>query len=144
MGATVAQGFSWPVRVYYEDTDAGGVVYHSYYLNYCERARTEWLRSIGVEQTALMEDQKVIFVVHHLEASYLKPAKFNDSLTVETTITNVSAASIMFDQVIQREDVVLFKATVKVVCVDAAKMRAMKIPSALKATVLAEVPAESK
>lgn len=144
MGATVAQGFSWPVRVYYEDTDAGGVVYHSYYLNYCERARTEWLRSIGVEQTALMEDQKVIFVVHHLEASYLKPAKFNDSLTVKTTITNVSAASIMFDQVIQREDVVLFKATVKVVCVDAAKMRAMKIPSALKATVLAEVPAESK
>lgn len=124
--------FAWPIRVYYEDTDAGGVVYHSQYLNYCERARTEWLRDFGIEQTALLSEQRLIFVVHSVEAQFKQPARFNDSLQVLTTIETINAASISFQQQIVRADVLLFSATFKVACVDADKMRSTKIPKALK------------
>jgi len=74
--------FEWPVRVYYEDTDAGGVVYHAQYLKYMERARTEWLRAAGVEQDALLAEQGVVFAVTRIDLRYLRPARFNEALMV--------------------------------------------------------------
>lgn len=127
--------FEWPVRVYYEDTDAGGVVYHSQYLNYCERARTEWLRALGVVQTALLQDKGLIFVVHSLQAEYQKPAKFDDALIVESSLVAMSAASLSFKQVVLRENQPIFKASVKVACVDANKQRPAKIPNSLSAVI---------
>ncbi len=123
--------FEWPVRVYYEDTDAGGVVYHSQYLNYCERARTEWLRSLGIEQTQLIEKDKVIFVVHSLSAQYKKPAKFDDALIVHSRITSMSRASVEFHQIVMCEAQTLFELAVKIACVDLEKMRACLIPNAI-------------
>lgn len=128
---TVAKHFDWSVRVYYEDTDAGGVVYHSQYLNYCERARTEWLRALGISQTTILAAQDLIFVVHSLQANYQKPAKFDDLLVVQSTITSLTAASLVFTQMIMRDQTLLFSATVKVACVNADKQRAVKIPRAL-------------
>ncbi len=131
----VSNRFQWPVRVYYEDTDAGGVVYHSQYLNYCERARTEWLRALGIEQTSLLSEQGLIFVVHSLQAHYQKPAKFDDLLTVDSSVISVSAVSIVFEQNILREEAVVFKASVKVACVDANKQRATKMPADMLARI---------
>ena len=74
------QTFTWPVRVYYEDTDAGGVVYHANYLNFMERARTEWLRALGFEQTDLRDNLQILIVIHSLQITFKKPAKFNDLL----------------------------------------------------------------
>lgn len=127
----VNQGFDWPITVYYEDTDAGGVVYHSQYLNYCERARTEWLRALKLKQTELLDEQGLLFVVHSLQASYHQPAKLDDALVVKSKITNLSAASLVFEQHILRDQACLFTAEVKVACVDAGKQRATKIPKAL-------------
>jgi acyl-CoA thioester hydrolase len=84
MGNT--QQFSWPIRVYYEDTDAGGVVYHSNYLNFMERARTEWLRHLGFEQTYLRDELNVIFAVHSMQIAFKKPAKFNDLLLISSNL----------------------------------------------------------
>ncbi|HGX92774.1 MAG TPA: YbgC/FadM family acyl-CoA thioesterase, partial [Candidatus Tenderia sp.] len=78
--------FSWPVRVYYEDTDAGGVVYHASYLCFLERARTEWLRSLGLEQDVLRQRDNILFAVRHIDIAYLKPARFNDQLDVTAAV----------------------------------------------------------
>lgn len=129
----VNNGFQWPVTVYYEDTDAGGVVYHSQYLNYCERARTEWLRALNIEQTKLLAEQDLIFVVHSLQASYHQPAKLDDALIVQSKILNMTAASLVFEQKILRDKTLLFTAQVKVACVNASKQRAAKIPNSLSA-----------
>ena len=91
-------GFGWPVRVYYEDTDAGGVVYYANYLRFLERARTEWLRALGFEQDALARDAGVIFAVRRVEVDYLKPARFNDALTVHARIAERGRASLVFAQ----------------------------------------------
>lgn len=131
----VENGFQWPVRVYYEDTDAGGVVYHSQYLNYCERARTEWLRALGIEQPRLLTEQGLIFVVHRLQAHYQKPAKFDDLLTVDSRVVSANAVSVEFEQRILREQTVVFKAAVKVACVDAGKQRAAKMPAGILALI---------
>ena len=129
--------FPWPVRVYYEDTDAGGVVYHANYLKFMERARTEWLRLLGFEQDALIADWGIIFVVAHLELAYRKPARFNEQLTVITTIDELGKTSITFKQVIVRhtqggEMETLTTGTVKVVCVDAEKFRPKAMPIEIK------------
>jgi acyl-CoA thioester hydrolase len=129
--------FQLPVRVYYEDTDAGGVVYHANYLKFMERARTEWLRQLGFEQDALIADWGIIFVVAHLELAYRKPARFNEQLTVITTIDELGKTSITFKQVIVRhtqggEMETLTTGTVKVVCVDAEKFRPKAIPIEIK------------
>ena len=82
----VSNQSSWPVRVYYEDTDSGGVVYHSNYLNFMERARTEWLRSLKINQQILKEEENLLFVVHQINIKFIKPAVFNDLIEVETRL----------------------------------------------------------
>ena len=85
--------FHWPVRVYYEDTDAGGVVYHSQYLNFMERARTEWLRSIGFEQTVLRASFNILFVVHSMQIQFKKAARFDELIDIETQLTKLKLGS---------------------------------------------------
>lgn len=123
--------FIWPVVVYYEDTDAGGVVYHSNYLKYFERARTEMLRSIGVSQQVLLE-QGTGFVVRHMEIDYLQGARLDDQLSVKTTLSELKKASILFCQeIVNPEGRLLCRATVKVACIDNQKMRPIAIPQSI-------------
>jgi len=123
--------FDWPVRVYYEDTDSGGVVYHSNYLNFMERARTEWLRDSGFEQDALLTEHQCIFAVHSMQINFRKPARFNDALAVKTILVKVSGASMLFDQKILRDGELLCEATVKIASLDAVTFRPRSIPSFL-------------
>ncbi|MDI1297638.1 tol-pal system-associated acyl-CoA thioesterase [Methylotenera sp.] len=124
--------FSWPVRVYYEDTDAGGVVYHSNYLNFMERARTEWLRALGYEQTTVKDDLGVIIVVHSLSINFKKPARFNDLLEVHCELTNIGRGSIEMAQTIICNSVELIQAHVKAAFVDAETFKPVSIPIAMK------------
>lgn len=128
--------FIWPVRVYYEDTDSGGVVYHSNYLNFMERARTEWLRSENFEQDVLIHEHGIIFVVRSISLDYLKPARFNDALLVKTTIQKLAKASIVFEQNIVRESdgLLLTSGTVKVACVNFEKSRPAPLPQIIYET----------
>ncbi len=124
--------FNWPVRVYYEDTDAGGVVFYANYLKFYERARTEMLRAMGFEQDELMAQQHVIFVVRSVQVDYLQPAKFNDLLSVSASLSLVKNASLVFEQTIRRQDDLLNKATIRIACLDSDTMRPQLIPDYLK------------
>jgi acyl-CoA thioester hydrolase len=121
--------FDWPIRVYYEDTDTGGVVYHSQYLNFMERARTEWLRSLGFEQDVLIEQHHCIFAVHSMQINFKRPARFNDALLVRSQLTSTSGASLSFEQKVFCENELLCQAVVKVACLDSNRFRPMPIPS---------------
>jgi acyl-CoA thioester hydrolase len=121
--------FQWPVRVYYEDTDAGGVVYYANYLKFFERAHTEWLRDLGFGQQALMREAGIVFAVRHVEIDYLLPARFDDDLTVEVEIAALSKVSITFEQRLRRDDSVLSRAAVKVVCLNRDSFRPVAIPA---------------
>lgn len=125
--------FSFPVRVYYEDTDAGGVVYHARYLHFFERARTEYLRELNFTQQTLLQEQQLAFVVKSLAIDYCVAAKLDDFLTVETDVTAIKGATILFEQRLMRETVMLSKATVKVACVDLGKMKPVALPKEVKA-----------
>lgn len=120
--------FDWPVRVYYEDTDGGGVVYHANYLKFMERARTEWLRSLGFEQTVLKSRMRIMFVVRGLALQYLRPAQFDDALMVSTRLTRTGRSLLQFEQTIRRDDTLLTRATVEVACIDAEKFKPVPIP----------------
>jgi acyl-CoA thioester hydrolase len=126
-----AQPFVWPVRVYYEDTDAAGVVYYANYLKFMERARTEWLRAAGFDQTDLAERHGVAFVVRALTLEYLKPARFNDTLQVTVELIKVGAGHIELAQRVMRSDDLLATGTVKVACVGLTTFRVMRIPQPL-------------
>ncbi len=121
--------FSWPVRVYYEDTDGGGVVYHANYLRFMERARTEWLRHLGHEQDALRSEEGLLFVVRSCDIQFLSPALFNDELIVTAKLAEHRRASIVLEQRVLRGETVLCQAKVAVVCVDEATFKPKKIPS---------------
>ncbi len=123
--------FSWPVRVYYEDTDLGGVVYHANYLKFLERARTEWLRALGVEQTVLAAEHQVIFVVSSIALEYLRPAAFNDELVVTVELEQTGAAQVRLLQRITRGAEELVTARVRIACVDTATFRPVRIPEPL-------------
>ena len=123
--------FSWPVRVYYEDTDAGGVVYHSNYLNFMERARTEWLRALGFEQTDLRDNLQIVIVIHSLQIAFKKPAKFNDLLTVKCHLTKLGNSSWHCAQTILRDDEVLIEAQVKAAFVNTQTFKPTRIPAAI-------------
>ncbi|MEM9426969.1 MAG: tol-pal system-associated acyl-CoA thioesterase [Pseudomonadota bacterium] len=99
-------------RVYYEDTDLAGIVYYANYLKFIERARTEWVRELGIDQTALKRNEGIVFAVRRVEADYLSPARFDDELTVETTPISVGGARIVLSQTVLRGSDVLFTATV--------------------------------
>jgi len=118
----------WQVRVYYEDTDAGGVVYHSNYLNFMERARSEWLRQLGFEQTTLKEDLQIVFVVHSMNIAFKKPAKFNDLLEVSSEIEKLGHGSLVFCQKITLNNQLLVQAQVKLACVNAHTFKPSVIP----------------
>lgn len=124
--------FHWPVRVYYEDTDAGGVVYHSQYLNFMERARTEWLRSLGFEQAALRASDDILFVVHSMQVQFKKSAKFDDMLSVDTQLTELRRGSFVCTQTIVRQDALLIQAQVKIACVNAVTFKPTGIPALIK------------
>jgi acyl-CoA thioester hydrolase len=123
--------FIWPLRVYYEDTDAAGVVYYANYLRFAERARTEWLRALGFEQTDLARDHGVAFVVRSAAIEYIMPARFNDGLRVTVELIKVGAGQIDLFQRVLRGDDLLATVTVNVACVRLATMRATRIPQAL-------------
>ncbi|MFC1747338.1 tol-pal system-associated acyl-CoA thioesterase [Pseudomonadota bacterium] len=126
------KSFSWPIRVYYEDTDAGGVVYYANFLRFMERARTEWLRSYGIEQDQLRDEHGAIFVVRHVELNYLSPARLNDRLEVTAKVVAEGRTSWTFEQDVIRHDdggsVKLCGGSVKIVCLDAAAFRPRQIP----------------
>jgi acyl-CoA thioester hydrolase len=120
--------FNWPVQVYWEDTDAGGVVYHSQYLNFMERARTEFLRSLGLVQIKLRDDLGILFVVRDIQIRFKKPAKFDDELNVNTQLLKVGRSLLEFEQNIYRGDEHLIAAKVDVVCIGADSFRPVSIP----------------
>ena len=121
-------GFDWPVRIYWEDTDAGGGGYYANYLKFLERARSEWLRSLGVEQTELAQRDGVVFVVRRIEVDYLRPARFNDVLSVRSRLASVARASLEMVQGIVRGEELILEARVKVACVGCQDFRPAKIP----------------
>ena len=129
--------FIWPLRVYYEDTDAGGVVYYANYLKFMERCRTEWLRSLGFEQDRLLKEEGVVFAVRHVEADFRAPARFNDALVVEARIIKKGKASLTFRQEIRRESdqQLLCIGDVKVACIDAQGFRPTPIPEKILAVI---------
>ncbi|PKM34833.1 MAG: tol-pal system-associated acyl-CoA thioesterase [Gammaproteobacteria bacterium HGW-Gammaproteobacteria-10] len=125
------QTFNWPVRVYYEDTDAGGVVFYANYLKFFERARTEMLRSMGFEQDRLIDEQGIIFVVRSIQIDYLMPARFNEQINVSAIVTLAKKASLIFEQTITRGSDVLCTGTVRTACLDSKNMRPKAIPDIL-------------
>ncbi|MBQ5948739.1 tol-pal system-associated acyl-CoA thioesterase [Massilia sp. ST3] len=120
--------FDWPVRVYYEDTDAGGIVFYANYLKFFERARTEWLRATGVQQQALLDAEGTAFVVKSASLDYHAPARLDDELTIRTSVEKLGRASVQFAQQAWRGDTLLTSASVKVGCVDLATMRPRSLP----------------
>lgn len=123
--------FVLPIRVYYEDTDAGGVVYHSNYINFMERARTEWLRDLGYEQDQLRDDMNIVFAVRSMEVDFLRPARFNELLSATAEVTEYGKASMVFSQNIKREQEVLCRARVKIACIDNEKFKPTALPEAI-------------
>ncbi len=128
------------IRVYYEDTDAGGVVFYANYLKFLERGRTEWLRRLGVDQTELAATENRIFVVKKLDIQYLRPARLDDLVTVHSTVTRVGHASLDFFQTARLGDQALCESNVQVCCVDAATLKPAGLPSFLR-TLLKKVQA---
>jgi acyl-CoA thioester hydrolase len=127
-----AETFAWPVRVYYEDTDLGGVVYYANYLKFLERARSEWLRHLGISQVRLLEDQRLLFAITTVEVHYLKPARFEDALTVTVELVRLRRASMEFRQSIHRDGAdgeLLLNAAVTAACLDADGLRPRPIPA---------------
>ncbi len=127
--------FSLPIRVYWEDTDAGGVVYHAAYLCFLERARTEWLRALGVSQQALREAEDVVFAVRGMRLDFLAPARLDDALDVEVRLIEAGRASFTFAQRILRpcDSKVLLEAEVRVACLAASAFRPRALPDWLRA-----------
>jgi acyl-CoA thioester hydrolase len=107
---------SFLLRVYYEDTDLAGIVYYANYLRFIERARTEWVRQQGVDQTRMRDDEGLVFAVRRIEADYLRPARFDDELTVITRVEAMTGARIVLDQTVLRRGEALFHASVTLVC----------------------------
>jgi acyl-CoA thioester hydrolase len=132
--------FVWPVRVYYEDTDSGGVVYYANYLKFMERARTERLRAMGFEQDQLRRDYGVLFAVHSIQVDYLRPAVFNDLLEVSAAISAQRRASLAFTQEVRccgEDQPLLCRGQVRVACIDADSLRPRPIPGNIRTKLTA-------
>jgi acyl-CoA thioester hydrolase len=134
-----ARQFTWPVRVYHEDTDGAGVVYYANYLRYFERARTEWLRALGFEQTDLASCHGVVFVVRSISVEYLLPARFNDALSISVELGGVGASQITLKQRVLRENDRLVEARVRLACVNIAAMKAVRMPEALNIKISEQI-----
>ena len=139
------RGFSWPARVYWEDTDGGGIVYYANYLRFLERARTEWLRSCGFSQQRLVREESILFTVVSLEIEYRAPARLDDELEVTCEPQPQGPASLRFAQSIYRRapaaaSELLAEASVRVACLDARTMRPRRLPPLLLRLPETEVP----
>lgn len=124
--------FTIPVRVYYEDTDAAGVVYYANYLRFFERCRTEWMRAIGHGQAEFTRDEGLVFVVRRVEVDYQKPARLDDALTVGLEIEKLGRAQVILRQFVLRGEEELVTGTVQIVCVNMEKMKSAAIPDHLR------------
>ncbi|GAA6208146.1 tol-pal system-associated acyl-CoA thioesterase [Cognatishimia sp. WU-CL00825] len=111
---------SFPVRVYYEDTDMAGIVFYANYLKYIERARSDWVRGKGINQADLKAQEGLVFAVRRVEADYLAPARFDEELVVETRPITVTAARLVMEQIVKRDAELLFQAVVTLVCINEA------------------------
>ncbi len=125
----IGDEFIYPVSVYYQDTDAGGGVYHGSYLRFMERARTEWLRHIGYEQQRLMDESNIIFMVRHAEIDYLAPARLDDKLIIHNRLIQLGKASFTYQQNIQLDGVIICQGMIKIACVSTVKERPTAIPT---------------
>lgn len=123
--------FEWPVRVYYEDTDAGGVVYHASYLRFFERTRTEFLRHLGFEQCRLRSELGILFAVRKVAVEFLKPAHFDDLLTATAEISEMGRLRFRFQQELWRGNLLLCRAEVEVVCLDGESFRPVPFPTVI-------------
>ena len=130
---SMADPFTWRVRVYYEDTDASGVAYHAAYLRFLERARTEWLRALGQGQEQLRLDTGLAFTVANMQIDFIKPARLDDELDVTVEIEQVRAASLKLNQTVRRRSdaALLTRAHVRIGCVDAASFKPCAIPAGM-------------
>jgi tol-pal system-associated acyl-CoA thioesterase len=124
--------YSFPVRVYYENTDAGGVVYHAEYLKFLERARTEWLRHLGFDHQGLARTHRAQLIVTSLAVDFAKPARLDDTLAIGVQLESLGKARCVFAQEIRREDEVLARAKVTVACVSGDSMKPTEIPEPLR------------
>ncbi|MDO9054178.1 MAG: tol-pal system-associated acyl-CoA thioesterase [Gallionella sp.] len=124
--------FTWPVRVYFQDTDAGGVVYHASYVNFMERARTEWLRTHGYSNAGLMKEFGVVFVVRSMKLDYLRPALLDDMLDVTAQVKDIGRSRITLLQTVRREDELLTEAEVHLVSVSLETFKPVRVPEALR------------
>ena len=122
----------WPIRIYYEDTDSGGVVYHSNYLKFMERARTEWLRDFEIDQKALKDNLNLMFVVHEIDIKFTRPAVFNDEIEVQTKLEKLGSVKIELEQKIFRSSELLIESRVVVASVNSILMKPMRIPNVIK------------
>lgn len=138
----MAEPFIWPLRVYWEDTDAGGVVYHAQYLAFMERARSEWLRGLGLHQNAMKRDVDLVFVVRAMQMDFRAPARLDDQLSVSVRLLECRGASLLLSQRIQRDGVLLAEAKVKIAALYASSFRPRALPDALlsQLTPLLESP----
>ena len=131
---TTQEPFAWPVRVYYEDTDAQGLVYYANYFKFMERARTEWLRSLGIEQDTLMREERRIFVVVDTKADFLEPARFNEELLVTASLGSLTRASFMIEQNIFRNSLdgaLLCRGTIRAALLNADTLKPVRVPASL-------------
>ena len=124
--------FEWNARVYFEDTDSGGVVYHANYLKFMERARTEWLRSLGLNQIKLKKEDKVMFVVRKIDIQYRMPSRFNDELLLQTECFKITDYSIMLKQNILRDKQIITEGKVEIVCINSDLFKPVRIPKIAK------------
>jgi tol-pal system-associated acyl-CoA thioesterase len=124
--------YSFPVRVYFENTDAGGVVYHGEYLKFLERARTEWLRHLGYDHQALARDHRTLFVVTALAIDFVRPARLDDNLAVSVRLESLGKVRCVFAQEVRRDDEVLVKARVTVASVSGEALKPVEIPEGLR------------
>jgi len=126
--------FQWPVRVYYEDTDAQGVVYYANYFRFMERARTEWLRALGVNQERMLNEERRMFVVTRTELNFIVPARFNDELIVTARLSGLGRATFDIEQVIYRESLdgtVCCRGGVRAAFLNADTLKPQRVPASL-------------
>ena len=128
----VGQVYHWPIRIYYEDTDSGGVVYHSNYLKFMERARTEWLRYFKIDQKSLRDNFDLMFVVHQIDIKFIRSAIFNDEIEVQTKLEKLGSVKIELNQKILRSSDLLIESRVGVASVNSSTMKPMRIPNDIK------------
>jgi acyl-CoA thioester hydrolase len=140
----VPAAFSVPVRVYYQDTDAGGVVFHATYLDFFERVRTEWLRHLGFEIRRMAQSDGILFIVREARLAYARPAQLDDLLTVTVAVQHLGRAQFTLAQQVLRGEELLVNASVNLACVTVGSFKPARVPENLRATLLGELPADQE